>query len=404
MLKPSPRFLRLVASLALGASVLCASTALASTSWVVFDADSGRILGQDDANVQRAPASLAKMMTLYLAFEGLRTGTLHWDDAMPVSKNAAAKVRMKLWLKPGETITVRDAINGMIIVSANDAATVMGEYIAGSEAAFGRLMTQRARQIGMKSTFFVNPSGLTAKATQLTTARDMAVLGMALRRDFPDQYALFSQRSFTFRDRVRNGHNNLMYRYQGVDGIKTGYTDVSGYNLVSSAVINNKHLVGVVLGAGSARQRDDQMAKLLTRFGTEDSEATGQFIAIAKQRPVAKQVAAVRPKTDVVADLIDDSRIEQGDGGFLIAAAAGTSAWTIQLGAPPTIAGARELLAKYRPAVDKIAPGLKAEISPAEKRRKVYRARFSGFSDSASAEKACVKLKQQKIDCLPIKS
>src|SRR5690606_22324017 len=157
MLKSSSRLSRLIASLALGASVLCTSAAMANTSWVVFDADSGRILGQDDANVQRAPASLAKMMTLYLAFEGLKTGTLHWDDAMPVSKNAAAKVRMKLWLKPGETITVRDAINGMIIVSANDAATVMGEYIAGSEAAFGRLMTQRARQIGMKSTFFVNP-------------------------------------------------------------------------------------------------------------------------------------------------------------------------------------------------------------------------------------------------------
>ncbi|RRY09889.1 D-alanyl-D-alanine carboxypeptidase [Brucella anthropi] len=404
MLKSSSRLSRLIASLALGASVLCTSAAMANTSWVVFDADSGRILGQDDANVQRAPASLAKMMTLYLAFEGLKTGRLHWDDAMPVSKNAAAKVRMKLWLKPGETITVRDAINGMIIVSANDAATVMGEYIAGSEAAFGRLMTQRARQIGMKSTFFVNPSGLTAKSTQLTTARDMAVLGMSLRRDFPEQYELFSQRSFTFRDRVRNGHNNLMYRYQGVDGIKTGYTDVSGYNLVSSAVINDKHLVGVVLGAGSARQRDDQMAKLLTRFGTEGTEAKGQLVAMAKPQPVAKQAAPAQPKADAVADLIDDSRIEQGDGGFLIASAAEASAWTIQLGAPPTLSGAKELLAKYRPAVDKVAPGLKAEISPAEKRRKVYRARFSGFKDSASAEKACSQLKQQKIDCLPIRN
>jgi D-alanyl-D-alanine carboxypeptidase/D-alanyl-D-alanine carboxypeptidase (penicillin-binding protein 5/6) len=232
----------------------------------------------------------------------------------------------------------------------------------------------------------------------------MAVLGMALRRDYPEQYALFSQRSFTFRDRVRNGHNNLMYRYQGVDGIKTGYTDVSGYNLVSSAVINDNHLVGVVLGAGSARERDDQMAKLLTRFGTEGTKATGQLVAMAKPQPVAKQAAPAQPKADAVADLIDDSRIEQGDGGFLIASAAGASAWTIQLGAPPTLSGAKELLAKYRPAVDKVAPGLKAEISPAEKRRKVYRARFSGFKDSASAEKACSQLKQQKIDCLPIRN
>ena len=405
MLKSSSRLSRLIASFAFGATVLCTSASMASTSWVVFDADSGRMLGQDDANIQHAPASLAKMMTLYLAFEALKTGRLHWDDEMPISKNAASKVRMKLWLKPGQTISVHDAIYGMIVVSANDAATVMGEYLGGSEAAFGRLMTQRARQIGMKSTFFVNPSGLTAKATQLTTARDMAILGMSLRRDFPEQYALFSTRSFTFRNRVLNGHNTLMYRYKGVDGIKTGYTDVSGYNLVSSAIINGRHLVGVVLGAGSARQRDDQMAKLLTRFSTVSADTKAQLVAVAKPLPVVvKHAAAAQPKADAVSDLIDDSRIEQGDGGFLIASAENASVWTIQLGAPPTLAGAKELLAKYRPAVDKVAPGLKAEISPAEKRRKVYRARFAGFRDSASAEKACAQLKQQKIDCLAIRS
>ncbi|MBB5703474.1 D-alanyl-D-alanine carboxypeptidase/D-alanyl-D-alanine carboxypeptidase (penicillin-binding protein 5/6) [Ochrobactrum daejeonense] len=402
MLKSSSRFSRLIASLALGASVLCTSASMASTSWVVFDADSGRMLGQDDAHLQHAPASLAKMMTLYLAFEALKTGRLHWDDAMPISKNAASKVRMKLWLKPGETITVHDAIYGMIVVSANDAATVMGEYLGGSEAAFGRLMTQRARQIGMKSTFFVNPSGLTAKATQLTTARDMAILGMSLRRDFPDEYALFSTRSFTFRNRVLNGHNSLMYRYQGVDGIKTGYTDVSGYNLVSSAIINDRHLVGVVLGAGSARQRDDQMAKLLTRFSTEKADNSEQVVAMTQ--PTAHKLAPARPKTDAVADLIDDSSIEQGDGGFLIASAASASVWTIQLGATPTLAGAKQLQAKYRPIVAKVAPGLKAEISPAKKRRTVYRVRFAGFRDSESAEKACVQMTRRNIACLPIRN
>ncbi|GAA5540793.1 MULTISPECIES: D-alanyl-D-alanine carboxypeptidase [Brucella/Ochrobactrum group] len=398
MLTSPSRFARFVASVAFGATVLCASTALAKPSWVVFDADSNRILGQDDANLQRAPASLAKMMTLYITFEALKTGRLHWDDEMPVSKNAAAKVRMKLWLKPEQTISVRDTVNAMIIISANDAATVMGEYIGGSEAAFGRLMTQRARQIGMKSTFFVNPSGLTANMTQLTTARDMAVLGMALRRDFPDQYALFSQRSFTYRGRVYNGHNNLMYRYGGVDGIKTGYTNVSGYNLVSSAIIDGKHLVGVVLGAGSAGERDGQMAKLLTRYGN----ASGEGTAVAMAKPVALAPAQkAAPKRDSVADLIDDSQIEQGDGGYLVASAG--AAWRIQLAATPTRAGANELQEKFRPAVDQVAHGLKGEISPDGKRRKVYRVWFGGFKDSASAEKACAKLKKQNIDCLPIK-
>lgn len=403
-LKSSSRVSRFIAFLALAASLLSTSSAMASASWVVFDADNGQILGQDDANVQRAPASLAKMMTLYLAFEALDTGRLKWDDAMPVSKNAASKVRMKLYLKPGQTITVRDAINGMIVISANDAATVLGEYMAGSEAAFGRLMTARARQLGMKSTFFVNPSGLTAKMTQLTTARDMAVLGMALRRDFPEDYALFSQRSFTYQGRVLNGHNNLVYRYQGVDGIKTGYTDVSGYNLVSSAIINDKRLVGVVLGAGSARQRDDQMAKLLTRYGREDEGAPEQIIAaaVATPRAAARQNAVAKPKVDAVASLIDDSRVEQGDGGALAAASA--AAWAIQLGAPPTLAGAQQLQEELRPVVDKVSPGLKAVISPAEKRRKVYRVRFAGFKDSASAEMACKQLKRQKIDCLPIQN
>jgi D-alanyl-D-alanine carboxypeptidase len=400
MLKSSSRFSRFIASVAFGLGVFCASVAMAAPSWVVFDADSGRILGQDDANVQRAPASLAKMMTLYIAFEALKTGRLHWDDEMPVSKNAASKVRMKLYLKPGSTISVRDAINGMIVISANDAATVLGEYMAGSEAAFGRLMTARARQLGMKSTFFVNPSGLTAKMTQLTTARDMAVLGMALRRDFPQEFALFSQRSITFRGRVLNGHNNLMYRYQGVDGIKTGYTDVSGYNLVSSAIINDKRLVGVVLGAGSARQRDDQMAKLLTRYGGAEANTPKQIMAAAKPQSAAKQNAALEPKADALASLIDDSLVEQGDGGALAA----SGVWSVQLGAPPTLAGAKKLQAELRLAVEKVAPGLKPVISPAEKIRKVYYVRFAGFKDSAAAEKACSQLKRQKIDCLAIRN
>ncbi|ASV86569.1 beta-lactamase enzyme family protein [Ochrobactrum quorumnocens] len=371
---------------------------------MVFDADTGIVLGQDDATEQHAPASLAKMMTLYLTFEALKTGKLHWDDEMPISKNAAAKVRMKLYLKAGETISVRDAVNGMVIVSANDAATVVGEYLGGSESGFGRLMTQRARNLGMKSTYFANPSGLTAKMTQLTTARDMAVLGMSLRRDFPQEYALFSQRSFTYKGRPFNGHNNLMYRYQGVDGIKTGYTDVSGYNLVSSAIINDKHLVGVVLGAGSSRERDDRMAKLLTRFGTEGTGTATEEIVAAVQTPlpVISPLKPQKPKVDAVADMIDDSKIEQGDGGFLVKSA--ISAWRVQVGVTPSRKGADELQAKYMPVVSRLVPGTKAEISTAPRGRKVYRVRFTGFKDSDAAEKTCAKLKQQGVPCLAIRN
>ncbi|HWT61259.1 MAG TPA: D-alanyl-D-alanine carboxypeptidase [Ochrobactrum sp.] len=404
MPKLSSRASLLAAGVALGASILCSTNAMANVSWVVFDADTGVVLGQDDATEQHAPASLAKMMTLYLTFEALKTGKLHWDEEMPISKNAASKVRMKLYLKPGETISVRDAVNGMVIVSANDAATVVGEYLGGSEAGFGRLMTQRARNLGMKSTYFANPSGLTAKMTQLTTARDMAVLGMSLRRDFPQEYALFSQRSFTYKGRPFNGHNNLMYRYQGVDGIKTGYTDVSGYNLVSSAIINDKHLVGVVLGAGSSRERDDRMAKLLTRFGTEGTGTATEEVVAAVQTPlpVISPLKPQKPKVDAVADMIDDSKIEQGDGGFLVKSA--MSAWRVQVGVSPSRKGADELQAKYLPVVNRLVPGTKAEISTAPRGRKVYRVRFTGFKDSEAAEKTCMKLKQQGVPCLAIRN
>lgn len=404
MHKSLSRTSQLIAGVALGASIFCATNAMANVSWVVFDADTGVVLGQDDATEQHAPASLAKMMTLYLTFEALKTGKLHWDEEMPISRNAAAKVRMKLYLKAGETISVRDAVNGMVIVSANDAATVVGEYLGGSEASFGRLMTQRARNLGMKSTYFANPSGLTAKMTQLTTARDMAVLGMSLRRDFPQEYALFSQRSFTYKGRPFNGHNNLMYRYQGVDGIKTGYTDVSGYNLVSSAIINDKHLVGVVLGAGSSRERDDRMAKLLTRFGTEGTGTATEEVVAAVQTPlpVISPLKPQKPKVDAVADMIDDSKIEQGDGGFLVKSA--MSAWRVQVGVSPSRKGADELQAKYLPVVSRLVPGTKAEISTAPLGRKVYRVRFTGFKDSEAAEKTCTKLKQQGVPCLAIRN
>ncbi len=405
MHKSLSRTSQLIAGVALGASIFCATNAMANVSWVVFDADTGVVLGQDDATEQHAPASLAKMMTLYLTFEALKTGRLNWDDQMPISKNASAKVRMKLYLKAGETISVRDAVMGMVIVSANDAATVVGEYLGGSEAGFGRLMTQRARNLGMKSTYFANPSGLTAKMTQLTTARDMAVLGMSLRRDFPKEYALFSERSFTYKGRPFNGHNNLMYRYQGVDGIKTGYTDVSGYNLVSSAIINDKHLVGVVLGAGSSRERDDRMAKLLTRFGTEGAgKSTDEIVTASVQTPlpVISPLKPQKPKVDAVADMIDDNKIEQGDGGFLVKSA--MSAWRVQVGVTPSRKGADELQAKYLPVVSNLVPGTKAEVSTAPRGRKMYRVRFSGFKDSDAAEKTCAKLKQQGVPCLAIRN
>ncbi|SFT64724.1 D-alanyl-D-alanine carboxypeptidase (penicillin-binding protein 5/6) [Sedimentitalea nanhaiensis] len=188
------------------------------------------------------------MMTLYLTFEALQTGRLQWVQQLPVSRHAANRVPTKLGIRPGEKITVREAVPGMIVVSGNDAAVVVAEELAGSEKAFARIMTARAHDLGMRRTVFRNASGLPDRQ-QLTTAREMALLGIALMRDFPDEYRLFRRRAMKFRGRSRYGHYRLLSSYAGVDGIKTGHTNWSGFDLVTSAKLENRCIVGVVMGA-----------------------------------------------------------------------------------------------------------------------------------------------------------
>jgi D-alanyl-D-alanine carboxypeptidase/D-alanyl-D-alanine carboxypeptidase (penicillin-binding protein 5/6) len=365
-----------------------AATAMAGTSWAMLDADRGVFLGDEGGSRVRPPASLAKMMTLYVTFEALRDGRLHWDDRIVVSRNASVKIPTKLWVKPGDTISVREAVDGMIVVSANDAATAIGEHMAGSEAAFGRLMTRRAKRLGMRSTVFSNPSGLTDGKKQTTTARDMALLGLALRRDFPREYRLFSQPSFVFRGKLRRGHNNLMYRYDGVDGIKTGFTNAAGYNLVSSLSANGRHFIGVVLGGRTARKRDDLMATLLTRFA---GPGAGQ--PETRQPLVAARIPLPSPRPDM--DLIDESLIEQGDGGAPV--------WQVQIGAVPSQAAARRLLDKAAGLVGSVDAGVRTRIEQTVSGGKtLYRARFSGFADKAGAAQACAVLKQGRFDCITL--
>lgn len=371
-----------------GSIVLGAGAAMAETSWAVFDVDKGVFLGEEGGSRIQPPASLAKMMTLYITFEAIRDGRLHWDDRIVVSRNASIKIPTKLWVKPGDTISVKEAVDGMIVVSANDAAAAMGEHLAGSEAAFGRVMTQRGRQLGMKDTLFTNPSGLTDGYRQTTTARDMALLGLALQRDFPKEYRLFSQPSLVFRGKTRRGHNNLMYRYDGVDGIKTGYTDAAGYNLASSLNLNGHRLIGVVLGGKTARRRDDQMAALLTRFGKgADAPQVAMNIPVPTPRPFV-EIAMNEPE------------IEQGDGGFPVPSLAG---WQIQIAALPSRGDAQALLDKVEALVRSVHTGALAQIEPTTRNgRTLYRARFEGFEDQAAATRTCVALKQEKLDCITI--
>lgn len=230
---------------------------------IVVDANDGSILYSVAADQKRYPASLAKMMTLYLLFEAIDGGQLSKTAAIPVSANAARQPASKLYMKPGSTIVVDTAIRALAVKSANDVATAVAEHLAGSEQAFARQMTAKARQLGMSHTVFTNASGL-PDAGMSTTARDMALLGLALRRDFPHHYAYFSLRSFEYNGKQIRGHNKVLDAVAGADGIKTGYIRASGYNLAASVQRSGRSLVAVVMGGKSGSARDAHMAQLLT--------------------------------------------------------------------------------------------------------------------------------------------
>lgn len=242
----------------------CVVSAFATQAEILIDTSSRRIMEASNEDVQIGPASLTKMMTLYLTFEALGKGKLRWDEQIPISKNAAGTVPYKLGIPAGGTISVREAVSGIIVISANDAAIALGERLGGSESGFAALMNAKARQLNMKATTFKTATGLTA-AGQLTTARDMAVLGMALMQHFPAQFQLFSMKTTVFRGKVLKGHNYVMDMYPGVDGMKTGYTSASGYNLVTSVKRGRRHYIGVVLGYPTDKQRDQEMVRLLQR-------------------------------------------------------------------------------------------------------------------------------------------
>ena len=232
-------------------------------SAIVIDHNS--VFHNENADEPRRPASLTKIMTLYLLFEQLEAGRLKLDTQLGVSAFAALQPPTKLGLKANQTLAVEDAIKGLVTESANDAAVVVAEAIAGSEAEFAQLMTQKAKALGMMSTTYINASGLPADE-QITTARDQALLGCAIQDHFPDYYRYFSTLSFRYHGVEMHNHNALLGQLEGVDGVKTGYTEASGYNLVASVHRKEKHIVAVVLGGTTRAKRGARMGELLTRY------------------------------------------------------------------------------------------------------------------------------------------
>ena len=229
---------------------------------IVIDDKSDQVLHETSADEPRHPASLTKIMTLYLLFEQLDAGKFKLDSRLDVSRHAAVQNPTKLGLKVGGTISVEEAIKGLVTRSANDAAVVVAEAIGGTEEEFSRQMTMKARMLGMTSTTYMNASGL-PDVEQITTARDQAVLGRAIQHRFPVYYQYFATPSFRYRNQEIRNHNALLGNVKGVDGIKTGYTEASGYNLVTSCRRDDRHIVAVVLGGRSNAARDSRMRELI---------------------------------------------------------------------------------------------------------------------------------------------
>ena len=331
----------------------------------VVDVNSGQTLQELNADEPRHPASLTKVMTLYLLFEQLEAGKFKLDTPLQISARAAQQPPTKLGLKANQTLTVEDAIKGMCTRSANDGAMVVAEAVGGSEEEFAKLMTEKARALGMTNTTYVNASGLPADE-QITTARDQAILGRAVQDRFPNYYRYFSTTNFRYHGADIHNHNALLGNVKGVDGIKTGYTEASGYNLVTSVRRDNRHLVSVVMGGRSNAARDSRMREMIEKFiSLASNQRTAPAIApagmeLASQRSTS--TPAPNPAPEIAAPQPSAAPAE---------------------GAQPTVANSKpeELQASQSP------EQARAEVHPAKVHGHASKARLSGERSRRSRAK-----------------
>ena len=285
-------FVAAALSMALGAPSEASAAKRKSTgapkyAALVIEADSGSVLFERYPDAKRYPASLTKMMTLYLLFDELEAGRLSLESDLTVSTQAAGQPPSKLGLTSGSKIDVETAIEALVVKSANDVAVVVAEGVSGSEWKFAQAMTAKARSIGMRNTTFKNASGL-PNSTQVTTARDLAVLGQHLVQDHPDYFHYFATREFAWNGRVYSTHNALVKTFDGADGLKTGYTQRSGFNLVTTAKRENTRLIGVVLGGRSVRTRDQHMKEILTTAFADVASKPSLIAALHRETPTPR--------------------------------------------------------------------------------------------------------------------
>ena len=358
---------------------------------IIVDAESGAVLHAENADLKNRPASLTKMMTLYMTFEALRDGRMTLDKKLNVSRHAAEQSPTKLFLKPGSKIRVEDAILAAVTKSANDATTVLAEALGGSEPAFAAMMTDKANALGMRRTQFRNATGLPDER-QVTTARDMAILAQALYSHFPDRSHYFATTQFRWGKNRYGNHNRLLGTYRGVDGIKTGYTNASGFNLVTSVRRDGRHIYAVVLGGETSYGRDQQMRKLLDQtFSRITPDAFSQPVRMADARP------AVKAKASKAVNLRKpDSKSVASQ------AAARAKRWGVQVGTFQVRARAHERARQAALVAPSFLKPATVSIQKIAKPSKtLYRAILTGLTEKG-ARQTCQILASRKFQCLPV--
>ena len=345
------------------------SKLLVGKAAIIIDFETQETLFEVNADTLNFPASLTKMMTLYIVFDYLKNDKISWNTKMIVSKIAASRSCSCLDIKQGDKISVEDAVMALIIKSANNVATVISEHISGSERDFAKLVTQYARNIGMKKTTFKNASGLPNRA-QMTTARDISILSYKIIKNFPNKYKLFKTEKFVWKGKVYKTHNRLMKSYEGADGIKTGYISASGFQLAFSAVRNNKRLIGVYFGGDTGKQRNQRLSFLMNKAFEKSNIVTTKKITKNKELKIKNKELKVKNKE-----------------------------YEIVVGTFKYKKNAKKHLKLIKSKYPKTTKNKIAEIILVEsKGGQLYESRFQFFSKK-NAIAACNRLKKYKRDC-----
>lgn len=389
-------------------AMLRIAVANASVSSIMIDAANGEVMYEMNADERRYPASLTKLMTLYITFNALENNHIKLTDKLKVSRTAAGRSPSKLGVRAGETITVKDAIMAVIVKSANDCATVLAEHFAPTEADFAVLMTNTAHKLGMNHTTFKNASGLPNKQ-QKTSARDMAILAMAVYHHFPQYYKWFSAKSFQYKGRTIGGHNYILKTFAGADGMKTGYTAASGYNIITSAKRSGKRVIAVTMGHNSVGERDKKVSKMMDRglvhmqkgdvdVATLTNEINGKGVIKAK----TARVAAVQKKTSAKTQNVRLAKAQNKTAvkATQIASDVSNGRYAVQVGSFSDYQRARNyaLTVKNKLAKKYAVHDIKVEKVQAASKT-VYRSKVIGLARN-DANTICRNMKRSNQACL----